>query len=162
MGALDMTKKTGDLFFAENGHGLWSFLGPDMGNFPIQVLIKHLPVKEDDGIQGLALRGRRYLPFYRQVGKKAFHIPDAKVPGMGLAAKEIDKTPYPLVVGLLSAVGIVMIAQHLTYLVHQFEFRIRMKLRFIFHVVRLNIAIDGKIKLKRYRQKAFSASDILI
>lgn len=90
------------------------------------------------GIKGLPLRGRRHLPFHRQVGKKTFHIPDAKVPGMGLAAKKTDKAHYPLAAGLLGAVGIMMIAQHLAYLLHQLEFRIGVKSRFIFHVTPFN------------------------
>jgi len=96
-------KKMGNFFFAENGHCLWLFLGTDRYNFPIQGFVKNLPAQEDNGIKGLPLRGRRRLPFHRQVGKKTLHIPAAKISGMGLAAKEIDETQYP-------TAGIMMIA----------------------------------------------------
>ncbi len=162
MGAIDMTKKPGNLLFAENGYGLGFFLGPDMGNLPIQGLVKHLPVKKDDGIKGLPLRGRRYRPFYRQVGKKTLHIPDTKVPEMGLAAKKMDKTHYPLAVGLLGAAGIMIIAQHLAHLLHELEFRIGMKSRLIFHVIPLNITIDGKANPKSNMWKIFSTLGIPI
>ena len=112
MSTVHLKKKTADLFSAENSHGFGLFLGPDRGNLPIQGFIKNLPVQEDNGIEGLALRGSSHRPFYGQVGEKTLYITDAQTPLMGLAAEEMDETNYPLTVRLLGAVGVVMITQH--------------------------------------------------
>ncbi len=45
-GAIDITKKPENLLFAENGYGLEFFLGPNMGNLPIQGFTKAPPGKE--------------------------------------------------------------------------------------------------------------------
>ena len=48
---------------------------------------------------------------------------------MGLAAEVMDKAQDPVDIGLLGAVGVVIIAEHLAHLVHQLEARIRAKFR---------------------------------
>jgi hypothetical protein len=51
---------------------------------------------------------------------------------MGLAAEVMDIAKYPLAIGLLGTVGVVVIAEHLAHLVHELEAGIWAKLRFIF------------------------------
>ena len=51
---------------------------------------------------------------------------------MGLAAEVMDIAKYPLAIGLLGVVGVVMITEHLAYLVHELEVGIQVEFRFIF------------------------------
>ena len=66
---------------------------------------------------------------------------------MGLAAEVMDIAKYPLAIGLLGVVGVVMITEHLAYLVHELEAGIRAEFRFIFlltfHTLSHSIAICG-------------------
>ena len=60
----------------------------------------------------------------------------------------INIAKYPLVIGLLCAVGVVMITQHLAYLVNELKAGIRVEFRFVFlltfHMLLDIIAICGK------------------
>ena len=64
---------------------------------------------------------------------------------MGLSAEVVDITKYPLTIGLLCAIGVAVVPEDLSNLVHAFEIRIRIwvELRFIFHVRCHNIVISG-------------------
>lgn len=66
---------------------------------------------------------------------------------MGFPAKMMDITQYPLAITLFRAVCIMMIAEHLPYLIHEFEAGIRVELRFVFiltfHDSSHTIAING-------------------
>jgi hypothetical protein len=66
------------------------------------------------------------------MGEKPLHILCTKPVRMGLSAEMINIAKYPLAIGLLCAVGVVMITEHLAYLVHKLEVRIRVEFRFIF------------------------------
>ena len=48
---------------------------------------------------------------------------------MGLAAEVMEIAQDPVAIGLLGAVGVVRIAEHLAHLVHEFEAGIRAKFR---------------------------------
>ena len=58
---------------------------------------------------------------------------------MGIAAIMVDVAKYPLTIGLLGAIGIVMVAEYLTHLIHKLQAGIWSKFRyiflFIFHIV---------------------------
>ena len=63
----------------------------------------------------------------------------------------MDITKNPLTIGLLRAIGIMVITKDLSNLVHQFDLGIWAELGFIcdvfhdlFHVLSFNIAISGK------------------
>jgi hypothetical protein len=43
---------------------------------------------------------------------------------MGFGAMKFDVTDYPVAVSLFGAVGVMVVAQYLTDVVHQFQFRI--------------------------------------
>jgi len=64
---------------------------------------------------------------------------------MGLAVEVMNITKYPLAIGMLCAVGVVMITEHLAYLVHELEAGIRAEFRFIFfltfHILPHNITM---------------------
>jgi len=66
---------------------------------------------------------------------------------MGLAAEVMDIAKYPVAIGMICAVGVVMITEHLACLVHQLEAGIRVEFQFIFlltfHNLSLNITICG-------------------
>ena len=66
------------------------------------------------------------------MGEEPFHILCPEPVRMGLAAEVMDIAKYPLAIGLLCAVGVVMITEHLAHLVHKFEFGIRAELWSIF------------------------------
>src|SRR5437879_2567089 len=79
--------------------------------------------------------------------EKALHIVCAEPVRMGLAAEVIHIAKYPLAIGLLGAVGVVVITEHLAYLVHELEAGIRTECRFIcistFHMRPCSIATLG-------------------
>jgi hypothetical protein len=58
---------------------------------------------------------------------------------MGLAAEVMDIAQYSVAIGLLGAVGVARIAEHLAHLVHQFETGMWAKCWFIliltFHIL---------------------------
>ena len=63
------------------------------------------------------------------MGEKAFDILGPELVGMSLTAAVVDIAAYPLTIGLLGAVGVVVIAQHFTHLIHELKARIGMELR---------------------------------
>jgi hypothetical protein len=81
------------------------------------------------------------------VGEKALHIRGPEPVRMGLAAEVMDIAQYSVAIGLLGAVGVAIIAEHLAYLVHQLEAGMRAKcwciLILTFHNLRHNIPIRG-------------------
>lgn len=71
---------------------------------------------------------------------------------MSLAPKVTNIAKYPLAISLLCAIGLVMIAEHLAYLIHKPKAGIRMELSIclfqivfflIFHMLYYNISICG-------------------
>jgi hypothetical protein len=82
------------------------------------------------------------------MGEKLLHILCPKPLRMGFPAEIINIAKYPLAIGLLCAVGVVMITEHFAYLVHKVEVGIRVEFRFIFiltfHLLKYIIAICGK------------------
>jgi len=66
---------------------------------------------------------------------------------MSLAAEMMDIAKYPLTIGLLGTVSVVMIPEHLAHQIHEFEAGIRAKFGFIFlltfHIPSNSIAICG-------------------
>src|SRR4029453_16879388 len=102
------------------------------GDLSGQGLVKDSPIKKTQGVQGLPLGGGRHLALSGQVGGKPFHILCPKPVRMGLAAAVMDIGKYPLAIGLLGTVGVVVIAEHLAHLVHEFETGIRAKFPCIF------------------------------
>ncbi len=61
-------------------------------------------------MQGLPLGGCRHLANACEVGKESFDILCPKKLRMGFAAKMMDVAEYPLAIGLLGAISIMMIA----------------------------------------------------
>jgi len=59
---------------------------------------------------------------------------------------KFDVTEYPGAVSLFGAVGVIVVAQHLTGLVHQFHFRVGFKLGLAlgFHHISYRIKKHGK------------------
>jgi hypothetical protein len=102
------------------------------GDLSSQGLIKDIPMEKHQGVQGLPLGGGRHLALSGLVGGKPFHILCPKPVRMGLAAAVMDIGKYPLAIGLLGTVGVVVIAEHLAHLVHEFETGIRAKFPCIF------------------------------
>ena len=76
---------------------------------------------------------------------------------MSLAAEVMDSAKYPLAIGLLGTVGVVVIAEHLAHLVYELEAGMWAKLRCIFlltfHVLWHSRAIHGN------RQEKLSSAD---
>jgi len=48
---------------------------------------------------------------------------------------KLDIPNDPVTIGLFSAIGIMMIAQDLSHLVHKFQFRVGLKFGLIFHTI---------------------------
>jgi hypothetical protein len=89
----------------------------DRGDLSGQGLVKDLPIEKNPGVQGLPLGGGRHLALSCEMGEKPFHSRCPKPVRMGLAAEVMDIAKYPLAIGLLGTVGVVVIATHLTHLV---------------------------------------------
>ena len=136
-----------DLRLGEHGGRPWLACAADRGDLALKGLVQDIPVEKHQGVQGLPLGGGRHLALGGQVGEKALHLLCPEPVRMGLAAEVMDKAQYPVDIGLLGAVGVVIIAEHLAHLVHQREARIRAKFRLriilTFHNLRHNIAICG-------------------
>jgi zinc transporter ZupT len=81
------------------------------------------------------------------VGETAIHLLGPEPVRRGLAAAVMEIAKYPVAIGLLGAVSIVIIAEHLAHLVHQLEAGIRPKFQCIlfltFHNLKYGIAIRG-------------------
>ena len=54
---------------------------------------------------------------------------------MGLDAEVMNIAKYPLAIGLLCAVGVVMITERLAYLIHELEAGIHVEIWFIFLLI---------------------------
>jgi hypothetical protein len=66
------------------------------------------------------------------------------IPWVGLAAIVVNVAEDPLAIGLLGAVGIMVVTEDLFDLIHQSEFGIRSKFWLAFHVRYDYIVISGK------------------
>jgi hypothetical protein len=108
--------------------GLSAFAA-DRGDRALKRLVQDIPVEKNQGVQGLPLGGGRHLALGGKVGEKALHILCPESARMGPAAEVMDIAKYPVAIGLLGAVGVVIIAEHLAHLVHQLEAGIGAKFR---------------------------------
>jgi hypothetical protein len=70
-----------------------------------------------------------------EVGEKPFHLLCPQPIRMGLAAEVMEIARYPLAIGLLGAVGVVVIAEYLSHLVHQLEAEMWAKFWYIFVLI---------------------------
>src|SRR5690606_7799692 len=85
---------------------------------PGEILVEYLLVEKKESAKRLVLRGSRYLPLRRQV---------AQVPGYLLWAQrtrmapvvEQDEAPYPLTIGFLRLVAVMMKAKRSHNFVHE-------------------------------------------
>jgi hypothetical protein len=97
-----------------------------------QELVKDIPLANNQGVQGLPRGGGRHLALRGAVGEKLFHIIGPKPVRRGLAAAVLEIVKYPLARGLLGTIGVVVFAEHLTYLAHELKAGIWAKFRCIF------------------------------
>ena len=118
-----------DLRLGEHGGRPLVACAADRGDLSGQGLVKDIPIEKHQGVQGLPLGGGRHLALSGEVGEKAFHLLGPEPVRMGLAAEVMDIAQDPVARGLLGAVGVVVIAEHLAHLVHQLEAGIRAKFR---------------------------------
>jgi hypothetical protein len=84
-------------------------------------LVEHLAI-EKAGIEGLVLRGSRYLPVHRQITEEQLHFLGSRqqfLPGAHLV--ELDIAANPLAISLLDADRVMLDSQYFPNLVHQFE-----------------------------------------
>ncbi len=87
--------------------------------------IKHSFIKENNGIEGLTLGGGGDISLNCQMGQEGFNLPFTHIPGMGLPPVVPDIAHDPIAIGLFGAIGVVVIPQDLSNLIHEPEFRIR-------------------------------------
>jgi len=69
------------------------------------------------------------------MGQEGLDLLFPHIPGMGLAPVVPDIAHDPIAIGLFGAIGIVVIPQDLSNLVHEPEFRIRAECFQIFHAI---------------------------
>jgi hypothetical protein len=103
----------------------------DRGDCSGQGLVKNFPLEKYQGVQSLSLGGGRYLASSGEMGKKPLYIFGAKPIWMGLATEVTDIAQYPVAIGLLGTVGVVVITEYLAHLVHEPEAGIWAKFRSI-------------------------------
>jgi hypothetical protein len=136
-----------DLRLGEHGGRLVVAFAADRGDLRGQGLVEDIPIEKSQGVQGLPLGGGRHLALSGEVGEKPFHILGPTPVRMGLAAAVMEIAKYPLAIGLLGTVGVVVRAEHLAHLVHELEAGMWAKFRCIFlwtfHVLWHSSAISG-------------------
>ncbi len=120
-----MPEDIGDLPLRHDHRRTWVPFGAGRLKLFVNRDIKHFFVKENYGIEGLTLGGGGDLLLNRQMGQEAFNLLLTHIPGMGLASMVPDIAHDPVAIGLFGAIGIVMIPQDLSNLIHEPEFRIR-------------------------------------
>jgi hypothetical protein len=133
-----------------HGH-LGMALGPDRRNLSLNRLVQDIPVQKDDRVQRLTLCGGRNFPIACKVAEKPLHLLFPNVLGVSLAPMESDETDNPVAIGLLCTVGIMVVSQDLSDLVHELEPAVRLELRLAFHFCRSYNIKNGRSAL------AFSA-----
>ena len=80
------------------------------------------------------------------MGQELLDMPGAHGVGMRLPPEVVDVAQNPLAVGLLRAIGVMVIAQHLAGLIQKFRLGIGPEFWFVFHPCRLNMGITGKTR----------------
>jgi hypothetical protein len=110
------------------------------GDLALEGRVQDIPVDNHQGVQGLPRGGGRHPALGGQVRENALHLLCPEPVRMGLAAEVTDVAPDPAAIGLLGAVRIAIIAEHLAHLVHQLEAGIRPKFRCIFVLTFHNLA----------------------
>ena len=119
-----MPEDIGNLALGHNDRRTWVPFCTDRLEFFVNRDIEHLFVKENDGIQGLTLSGGGHLLLNRQMGQEGFNLLFTHFTGMGFVPVVPDIAHDPIAIGLFRAIGIVMIPQDLSNLIHEPEFRI--------------------------------------
>ena len=92
--------------------------------------MQDIPVEKHQGVQGCRWVEADTWPSGKL--EKPFHILCPEPLRIGLAAEVMEIAQYPVAIGLLGTVGVVIRAEHLAHLVHQLEAGIRAKFRCIF------------------------------
>jgi hypothetical protein len=105
--------------------------GLDWFKLILNRMVEHMAVQKYDSIQGLPLRGGRNPAMSGQMAQKGVDLSLSHLCRMGFGAMKLDESKYLIAVSLFGAVSVMVVAQHLTDLVHQFQFRIGFK---FFHV----------------------------
>lgn len=85
---------------------------------PRQFGAEHLAVHEQQGAEGLVVRGRRNAPLRRKHGEERLNFRSAHIARM-LQAVPSNEEAHPVEIGLLGAKAIVQIAHPLPHLVQQ-------------------------------------------
>ena len=109
--------------------------GTDRLEFFVNRDIEHSFVKENNCIEGLTLGGGGHLLLNCQMGQEGFNLAFTHIPGMGLTPMVPDIAHDPIAIGLFGAIGVVVIPQDLSNLIHEPEFRIRSEFFGIFHAI---------------------------
>jgi hypothetical protein len=79
---------------------------------------------QDSRSQGLPLRGGRNPAMGGQMAQEGIDLSFSHLGRVGLAAIELDVPKYPIAVSLFGPIRVMVVPQHLTDLLHQFQFRI--------------------------------------
>jgi hypothetical protein len=152
-----------NLRLGEHGGRPLVALTADRGDLSDQGLVKDIPIEKNQGVQGLPLGGGRHLALRCGVGEKPFHLLCPKPVRMGLAAEVMDRAQYPLAIGLLGTVGVVMLAEPLAHLVHELEAGLWATFRCIFlltfHALWHSSAISGNPQEKISSADSHRAND---
>ena len=96
-------------------------------------LIQYLSVQEDDGVQGLALGGRKDLAMCCQMTEKRFDLDFTHVPGMHFGVEVPNETHNPLAITLYGTIGIMVVSQHLPDLLHELQIGVWAKFLLVSH-----------------------------
>ena len=122
----------------------------------VQRFVKDIPIEKNQGVQRLPLGGSGHLAFGCEMGKKPLDILCPEHVRMGLAAEMMDIAEYPLTIGLLGAVSVMMIAKYFAHLIHKLEAGIRAKFRFVFRLTFHNLISQYRNMWKLTRKNAIS------
>jgi hypothetical protein len=117
VGPLDTHQDAADLLRRQ--HDGQPFAPPrPQGIDPPQVDVQHPAVEEDEGVEGLVLGARRYVPGRGEAGQELLDFRAAHVPRVTLVVEE-DEACRPLDIALLRLRRVVPQPQHLPELIEQ-------------------------------------------
>jgi hypothetical protein len=120
----EATDHSGGFSFGEDDREALRFFGPHQIERAVEVSLKNVTVKEDEGVEGLVLSGGGDVVVDGQVGEEGGDFGRAHVFGVAFVMEE-DEAFDPVHVGFFGADGIVLETNGLAKLVEEFRRGIR-------------------------------------
>ena len=119
MNAAHLVDEVQDLFAGEDSGEAFGAFGGGREDDGIQVFVEDFAVEEKESAESLILRGGRDISLLGEVGQEGLDFGGAQFGGVTLVVEK-DKAADPIHVSFLGAIGVMLDAQGITYLIEQF------------------------------------------